>query len=44
MQMFIAFKPEDGNKSKDVLVYFAHCLNAEIHEGSIGHQIGGLYE
>ena len=43
MQMFIAFKPEDGNKSKDVLVYFAHCLDAEIREGSIGHQKGWMF-
>ena len=43
MQMFIAFKPEGGSKSKDVLIYFAHCLDAEIREGSIGQQKGWMF-
>ncbi len=43
MQMFIAFNPEESTKSKDVLVYFAHCLNAEIREGNIGHRKGWMF-
>ncbi|MCR5789029.1 MAG: hypothetical protein K6G83_03995 [Lachnospiraceae bacterium] len=43
MQMFIAFNPEDGNKSKDVLIYFAHCLNADIREGTVGQHKGWMF-
>ena len=43
MQMFIAFNPEDGNKSKDVLIYFAHCLKADIREGTVGQHKGWMF-
>ena len=43
MQMFISFQPEDGIKSKEVLTYISHCLNAEIHEGTVGQQKGWVF-
>ena len=43
MQMFIAFQQDVAGKSKEVLTYISHCLNAEIREGSIGQQKGWMF-
>ncbi len=43
MQMFIAFKEDNGGQSKEVLTYISHCLNAEIREGSIAKQKGWMF-
>ena len=43
MQMFIAFQQDTTGKSKEVLTYISHCLNAEIREGSIGQQKGLVF-
>ncbi len=43
MQMFVAFKEDNGGQSKEVLTYISHCLNAEIREGSIAKQNGWMF-
>ena len=43
MQMFIAFKEDNGGQAKEVLTYISHCLNADIREGSIGKQKGWMF-